>query len=72
MTSMPSVNYTVTIPPFVGVTLQANPASPQPVNTSITVTAIPSGGAPGQIQYLFRVGYLDATGWVWTYITTDY
>ena len=47
------------------------PASPQPVNTAIKLTATPTGGG-GQVQYLFRVGYSDAAGWHWTNINGTY
>ena len=59
--------YQVTVPPLTAVALRLNPASPQPVNTAIKLTATPTGGG-GQVQYLFRVGYTDAAGWHWTNI----
>ena len=53
------------------VALSATPGTPQPVNTAIKLTAMPTGGG-GQVQYLFRVGYADAAGWHWTNLTTNY
>ena len=50
---------------------EREPASPQPVNTPITLTATPTGGG-GQVQYLFRAGYSDAAGWHWTNINGTY
>ena len=50
---------------------RSSPASPQKVNTPITLTATPTGGG-GQVQYLFRAGYTDAAGWHWTNINSTY
>ena len=63
--------YQITIPPFTAVVLKANPASPQPANTAIALTASPTGGG-GQVQYLFRVGYTDAAGWHWSNLNAGY
>ena len=64
-------SYTVTVPPLTAVALSVNPLSPQPVNTAIKLTATPTGGG-GQVQYLFRVGYTNASGWVWTNVNGTY
>jgi len=45
--------YTVTGVPLTGVTLIASPASPQPANTFVTLTAAASGGT--NVQYQFWV-----------------
>ena len=66
-----SLTYQVTPQPLTAVALTANPPSPQPVTTPVTLNATPTGGS-GQVQYLFRVGYEDATGWHWTNLTTSY
>ena len=56
-----AITYQITVPPLTAVALSATPASPQPVNTPITLTATPTGGG-GQVQYQFRVGYTDSGG----------
>ena len=66
-----SQGYQVTVPPLTAVALAAKPASPQPENTAITLTAMPTGGG-GQVQYLFRAGYSDAAGWHWVNINSTY
>ena len=66
-----SLAYQITVPPITAVALSANPASPQPANTPITLTATPTGGA-GADQYLFRVGYTDAAGWHWSNMNGSY
>ena len=42
------------------VDLQASPPAPQRVNSTITLTATPTGGA--NVEYWFEVSYVDATG----------
>ena len=64
-------NYLVTVPPLTAVALSASPASPQFINTTVQLTATPTGGG-GQVQYLFRAGYTDAAGWHWTDLTPGY
>ena len=66
-----SQGYQVTVPPLTAVALKATPATPQPVNSVIKLTATPTGGG-GQVQYLFRVGYTNATGWIWTNLNSSY
>ena len=66
-----SINYQVTLQPLTAVTLAVKPASPQPVNTPVTLTASSTGGS-GQVQYLFRVGYADSAGWHWTNLNANY
>ena len=63
--------YQVTVMPLTAVALGATPASPQPVNAPVKLTATPTGGGE-QVTYLFRVGYLDAVGWHWTNLTAGY
>ena len=63
--------YQVTIAPLTAVALSATPASPQQGNTTITLTATPTGGS-GQVLYLFRAGYTDAAGWHWTNLNAAY
>ena len=63
--------YQINVPPFTAVALSASPASPQPTNTAIKLTATPTGGG-GQVQYLFRAGYTDAAGWHWTNLNSSY
>ena len=65
------LSYQVTIPPLTAVALSAAPASPQPINSAITLSATPTGGG-GQVQYLFRVGYTDTAGWHWTNLNAGY
>ena len=66
-----SLGYQVTIPPLTAVALAVTPTAPRPCNTPITLTATPTGGG-GQVQYLFRAGYVDATGWHWSNVNTGY
>ena len=49
-----SASYLITPTPPSAVTLAASPASPQPVNTPITLTAAATGGT--NVQYKFEVG----------------
>ena len=65
------IPYTVLIPPITNVVLTTTPASPQFANTVVKLTAAVTGGG-GQVQYMFRVGYTNASGWVWTNLTSAY
>ena len=53
--------------PLTSVALTANLASPQVVNTPITLIATPTDG--GTVEYKFRAGYTDAAGWHWSDLT---
>ena len=59
-----TMTYQVNLALLNAVALSAKPAAPQPFNTPITLTATPTG-ASGPVEYLFRVGYMDAAGWHW-------
>lgn len=50
--------------PVTAVSLQASPTTPRAANTSITLTANATGGT--SLEYKFRAGYQDATGWHWS------
>lgn len=62
-------SYRITAIPLTGVVLAATPTTPQPINTPITLTATPIGGT--LVEYQFRGGYQDATGWHWS-VLRDY
>ena len=66
-----SMPYQVTIPPLIAVAFHATPASPQCINTPITLECHPYGRR-GAVGYLFRVGYSDAAGWHWTNLQSTY
>ncbi|MHB9132366.1 MAG: triple tyrosine motif-containing protein [Armatimonadota bacterium] len=55
-----TTSFTATVPPITGVTLAADPASPQVMGTSITLTATVTGGEC--IEYAFQV--FDGAQWV--------
>ena len=68
-----TITYPVTPPALTAVSLSAAPASPQSINTPITLTAIPTpASVSGQVQYMFRVGYVDGAGWHWTNLNANY
>lgn len=60
-TVMASATYIITPAPPTSISLMAAPASPQPVGTTTTLTAVPTGGtAP---QYKFEVGAALLQDW---------
>lgn len=61
---MATKTFTVRLP-FTGVSVTALPLSPKPMNTAVTLTAIPAGGV--NVEYKFRVGYQPTSStWNWT------
>lgn len=58
--------YRLNPPPITAITLAVTPTSPQVINTPVQLTATAAGG--WQVEYLFRAGRQDATGWHWTEI----
>ena len=50
--------------PISAVNLASDLPSPQPAYTPITLAATPTGGC--KVEYKFRAGCLDATGWHWS------
>jgi formylglycine-generating enzyme required for sulfatase activity len=60
----PEVSYRVTPTPPSSVALAANPPGPQPINSSITLTATKSGGT--DVEYKFEVSYTSGSSTVWT------
>ena len=71
ITANHAVQVTFTPAILSAVVLSANPGSPRPMNTAVTLTATPTGNG-GQVSYLFRAGYSDAAGWHWTNLTSAY
>lgn len=59
-----TLTYRVNVPPLTAVSLTAAPPSICPVNTPVTLTATPTGG--NSVEYRFRAGYQDTTGWHWS------
>ena len=68
-----TVLVTFTVAVVSAVTLTAVPSAPQLVNTPITLTTTPTTNG-GQVEYLFRAGYIDAVSgdWVWANLTPAY
>jgi len=59
-----NANHTISV---TFMTLTASPTSPQALGTPVTLTATPHDDP--NVEYKFRVGYIDDTGWHWTDLT---
>jgi formylglycine-generating enzyme required for sulfatase activity len=59
-----TITYQITASTLAKVTLTASPASPQPVQSVIALTATPSGGL--RHEYRFRVGMRSGTAIIWS------
>jgi len=63
--------YPVAAPPALSaVSLSVSPASPQPINSAITMTAKPTGGT--NVQYQFWFGVANGTAITWSALNSAY